>query len=116
MKLKGKKILVTGGASGYGYGMAESLAAAGGKVWNPMHMHLRECTPDALRLSGLRTASPGQGRIGDYEPCSPDKAAGRIRDSDVTTNRVERTPDALCLSGLRHAAAQITPRFFSNSR
>jgi NAD(P)-dependent dehydrogenase (short-subunit alcohol dehydrogenase family) len=33
MELKGKKILVTGGASGYGYGMAESLAAAGGKVW-----------------------------------------------------------------------------------
>ena len=33
MKLKGKKILVTGGASGYGYGMAKSLSAAGGDVW-----------------------------------------------------------------------------------
>ena len=33
MKLKGKKILVTGGASGYGYGMARILSASGGDVW-----------------------------------------------------------------------------------
>ena len=33
MELKGKRILVTGGASGYGYGMAKSLAAADGDVW-----------------------------------------------------------------------------------
>lgn len=33
MSIEGKKIIITGGATGYGYGDARALKAAGGEVW-----------------------------------------------------------------------------------
>lgn len=33
MSIEGKKIIITGGATGYGYGDAKALKAAGGEVW-----------------------------------------------------------------------------------
>ena len=71
-----------------------------------------------MYLPRMRCAYPG------YEPANhvarirPQAASGTPGKawSPMHMYLRKRTPDALRLSGLRHSAAQITPRFFSNSR
>ena len=79
MKLKGKKVIVTGGGSGYGRGIAAELVKAGAKVWITGR--------DAKKLAASAKATGATAIVADVTSGADwDRVFAAVGDVDVLVN------------------------------